>query len=912
MRPLCWSNITYWLLFLMLTLNSLQVAAQSRVLDHIEVHSEGDSNIIAVHFNVPVRYVSHVTNDARSEIGVQLQIIETLEIDLEEPIQIDLEDLMQRDQLSWNPTEEIPLGKVNYQGTGLGTSSLLVSFATPVKHFRIRQSRDFYVMEFVLKKPSKLPEVEVKQVPAIDIDVPETRPPLTFKSLPLVIYVINLSSDTKSIDLAKIAPVPIEGNQALYTTKANVEGREWHRLRLGFFRTHLEAKAKLKAVKNFYPDAWIDRADIHERRQALFESGLLPEPEPIVAEPAAAPVVETPSLPIVEMPSPADIGVAGAAAAAGAAEILGELADVDLEPEAEPEAPAEEQPMPEVDERLTKMIELIRRTMTAGEYGKAVRMLEGFLEEPENYYTKEAMELLGLARERRGQTAHAKAEYEAFLEKYPDGEDAERVQQRLLGLITAPKAPREPLREEKRDSTVEWRNYGSISQHYRRDSVDNPGDENDLVSRSEIETFFDVNSRRRSEILDVHMKLTGSYITDLLSDGPGNDKTLNYAYIDVEHLSSRSNLRVGRQRLRSSGTLNRFDGLVLGYELTPDIRIRGVAGMPVDSSRNVFLHEHKEFMGLSGDIDNLFENWDVSLFLIDQQVDGLVDRRAVGGEFRYFEKGKSLYGLLDYDIHFGAINIFALQGNWTLADKTRVYMNLNYRTSPLLQTSNAARNYYEPNLFSQTPNQVLDPVETIEELLQFESEDAIFRRAEELTAETQSLQLGATRPLTPSLQINGDITISSTSGTPQQGTIDEVTQVSSNDYIAAVPDTGTDYYLNVQLIKTDLLKKGDIGILDFRYYDAGNSNTMRLGASSRYPISNLWRINSRVDLSYRKRTDTGDTKLTFSPHIRMDYRLRKNITLELEGGFDWNTDKNDLESNKYSNYYFIAGYRWNF
>jgi TolA-binding protein len=886
-----------------------QAAAQSRVLDRIEVRPEGDNNIVAVHFALPVRYVSHVTNDARSEIGVQLQIVQTTDIALE--------DLIQRDQLSWNPTEEIPLSKVVYQGIRLGTSSLLVSFATPIKQFRIRQSRDFYVMEFVLKKPSKLPQVEIKPVPAIDIDVPETRPPLTFKSLPLVIYVINLSSETTAIDPARIAPVPIEGNQALYTTKAMVNGREWHRLRLGFFRTHQEAKDKLRAVKNFYPGAWIDRADIKERRQALFESGLLPEPEPepVVAETTAEqPVAKTPALPAVEVPAPAGLGVAGAAIIGGAAEVLGEAADIDREPPAETaeaQPPAEEQPMSPADERLTKMIELIRRTMTAGEYGKAVRMLQGFLEEPENYYTKEARELLGLARERNGQTAHAKAEYEAFLEKYPHGEDAERVQQRLLGLVTAPKAPREPLREEKRDSTVEWQTYGSLSQHYRRDSVDYPGDEGDLVSRSEIQTFFDVNSRRRSETLDLHMKLTGSYVNDLLGDGPGNDKILSYAYIDVEHLSSRGNLRVGRQRLRSSGTLNRFDGLVLGYELTPDIRLRGVAGMPVDSTRDVFLNKHKEFMGVSGDIANLFENWDVSLFFIDQQVDSLTDRRAVGGEFRYFDKQKSLYGLLDYDINFGALNIFALQGNWTLADKTRVYMNLNYRTSPLLRTSNALRSYYDPDLYAQTP-QVLDQVESIDELLQFESEDAIYSRAEALTAETQSLQIGASRPLSPSLQINGDITITNTSDTPQQGTIDEATQESSHDYIAAVPGTGTEYYLNLQLIKNDLLKEGDIGILNFRYDDTSNANTLRLGASSRYPISNLWRINSRVDLAYRKRSDTGNTKLTLSPHMRMDYRLRKNITLEFEGGIDWSKEENDLESGNYTNYFFTAGYRWNF
>lgn len=911
MRQILCSNLTYWLLFLLLIGSSGQAIAQSQVLDRIEVREEGDSKIIAVHFNVPVRYVSHVTNDAKSEIGVQLQIVPASELDLEESApedqpapklleETDLGDLMTRDQLSWNPSEELPLSNVTYQGTGLGTSSLLVSFAKPVKRFRIRQSRDFYVMEFILKKPSKLPQLEVERIPTIDIDVPETRPPLSFKSLPLVIYAINLSSEEQPIDLAKIAPVAADRNQALYTTKAKVKGRDWYRLRLGFFRTQQEAKNKLKAVKNFYPDAWIDRVDIWERRQALFASGLLP-----------APVVETPGL---EGGGAAGGGVIAAVPAVSAVPAVPAVPDEstpsDLEAEPEPEAPAEEQPELQVDERLTKMIELIRHAMTAGEYGKAIRMLEGYLAEPDNYYTKEAMELLGLARERNGQTAHAKAEYEAFLEKYPEGEDAERVQQRLLGLITAPKKPHEPLREQE-EQAVEWKTYGSLSQQYRRDSVDNPGDEGDRVTRSEIQSFFDLNSRRRSDALDLRMKVTGSYNIDLLSDGPGNDETLSYAYIDMEHLASRTNFRLGRQRLRSSGTLNRFDGVVVGYELTPDIHMRATAGLPVDSSRDVFLNEHKQFMGVSGDIADLFENWDFSLFFIDQRVDDLIDRRAAGGEFRYFDKQKSLYGLFDYDIHYGVLNIFALQGNWTLADKTRIYMNLDYRKSPLLQTSNAIRNYYDPNLFAQSP-QILDQVESVEELLQFETEEAIYTRAEALTAATQTLQIGASRPLTPSLQINGDLTITSTSGTPQLGTIDTVTSVTSNDYVAAVEDTGNQYFLNLQLIKNDLLKQGDIGILNMRYYNASNSNTYRVGVSSRYPITNVWRINPRFDLAYRKRTDIDDTRLTLSPYLRMDYRWRKDITLELEGGADFYREKNELESSNYANYFFIAGYRWNF
>jgi hypothetical protein len=238
-------------------------------------------------------------------------------------------------------------------------------------------------------------------------------------------------------------------------------------------------------------------------------------------------------------------------------------------------------------------------------------------------------------------------------------------------------------------------------------------------------------------------------------------------------------------------------------------------------------------------------------------------------------------------------------------------MNLDYRKSPLLQTSNATRSYFDPDLFAQTP-QVIEPIESIEELLEFETGEAIYTRAEEMTSDTTTFQIGVSRPLSESLSISGDVTITNTKGTPQQGSVDETTGLTSHDYVAAVEDTGNEYFYNFQIVKNDLLKPGDIGILSMRYYDTSTSNTLRLGVSSRYPITNVWRINPRLDIAYRKRTDNDDTRLTVSPYLRMDYRLRRSFTFEFEGGFDWYKVEDDVGTSKFTDYFFIAGYRWDF
>jgi tetratricopeptide (TPR) repeat protein len=811
-----------------------QAEAATQVLDRIELSTENENNVISVYFNIPVRYVSHLINEAGNEVGVQLKLGQTADIELT--------DLVESDQLSWSPTAAVPLEKVEFQGNIIGTSTLLISFAAPVGDVRIRQGRDFYVMQFILPESPRLSGMAGALGKAVDIPVPETPAPLSVKSLPLVIYVINLSAQSEPVDFTQIPPVPVGENQLLYTTKAKVEERMLYRLRLGFFRTKLEAQEQLKELKNFYPDAWIDTADIQERRQAFFDRGI----EHIFSDQ----MMEEPQL-------------------------------------------------MDVDPRLTEMMEMIRRTITAGDYAKAVRLLEALLEEPENIYTKEALELLGLSRERNNQIAHAKGEYRRYLEKYPEGEDAERVWQRLLGLETAPMRPKQPLREKQELEEGEegpkavWDTYGSLSQNYRRDSIDSPFvEDEDSVTRSEIETFVDFNARRRSKDFDMRFKITGSYILDLLDDGDGNETTLSDAYIDAEHLDSRTSARFGRQRLRSSGILNRFDGLVLGYQLTPDITVRATAGLPVERSRDTFLHEHKQFAGLSADIASIFKNWDLSLFAVEQRVDDLVDRRAIGGEVRYFDPKKSLFSLLDYDIFHEEISIFMLQGNWRLEDDTRMYMNLDYRNTPILSTSNALSGQVDPDTSL--------PIESIEALQNFFTDDEIYQLARDRTAETASFSFGINHPLSQTLQLSGDITVSKTGETPASGGVQ------------ATEETDNEFFYTFQVIKNDLLKQGDIGIFSLRYSDANTSDTFRMGVSSRYPITNAWRINPRLDLSYRKNDDNDGSRKSISPFLRMDYRFRKSMTFEMETGLNWFEEDDGTEVTDFTDYFLYGGYRWDF
>lgn len=96
--------------------------------------------------------------------------------------------------------------------------------------------------------------------------------------------------------------------------------------------------------------------------------------------------------------------------------------------------------------RIASTMAEARAAITAQDYPRAIAKLTKVLSFPENQFSAEAQELLGVVRERNGQPVHARAEYKAYLQKYPTGEGAVRVRQRLDAIETAEAAPPAPLR----------------------------------------------------------------------------------------------------------------------------------------------------------------------------------------------------------------------------------------------------------------------------------------------------------------------------------------------------------------------------------------------------------------------------------------------------------------------------------
>ena len=106
-------------------------------------------------------------------------------------------------------------------------------------------------------------------------------------------------------------------------------------------------------------------------------------------------------------------------------------------------------------------------------------------------------------------------------------------------------------------------------------------------------------------------------------------------YVDLSDRDRGLSSRLGRQSLRNQGVLGRFDGALLSWQGAPSWRLNLLGGFPVyDAAESI--DTARRFYGASVDLLELAESLDANLFVNLQDVDGISDRQAVGGELRYF------------------------------------------------------------------------------------------------------------------------------------------------------------------------------------------------------------------------------------------------------------------------------------
>ena len=549
-----------------------------------------------------------------------------------------------------------------------------------------------------------------------------------------------------------------------------------------------------------------------------------------------------------------------------------------------------------------------RAAMQKGKFDEAVQLLKKVLKFPENKHSAEAQELAGVARQKAGKLADARAEYEDYLRRYNSGEGADRVRQRLAGLLTAMGSPQEKLKGDTGpgsekvkngkigpDDETRWTQSGSMSSFYIRDDSS--------TALKDISTAPNPNADPDAHRIHQHQVLSNYDLYGTIDNGATKSK-YKFAATEEHRLSPDSDtigistalvettlkesdvmVRVGRQSRNTGGVIGRFDGGVVSWQKSDFVRLNAVAGSPNWSRFDAPFKDGKSLYGVSADFGKIFGGLEPSLFAIQQNANGMIDRQAVGAEFRYFDKDKSALGTIDYDVHFQQLNAAIFSGSWTLADKSTVTTALDYRKVPYLSSWNALQG---------------QPFLTLYDMLKFNTKEEIRQFAIDRTPTFESAMVGYSRPLSEKLQVSVDATVTNLTGTPPSGGVD------------GTPASGTEYYLSAQLTGSNIFTTGDMFTTGLRYANLADSNVYVLDFNSRYPLTNDWRVSPRLRLGYRSGTTIDLKEKTILPSVLLNYMLTKDLGLELEVGTKWTSSEQDGVKSTTMNLTTTLGFRYDF
>ncbi|MFO1427956.1 MAG: SPOR domain-containing protein [Steroidobacteraceae bacterium] len=640
---------------------------------------------------------------------------------------------------------------------------------------------------------------------------------------PLTGYAINVESSLAPFPKERVEEASTFLRLPAYVSTIDLEGTTWYRLRAGPIARRKDADRALQLAQQRYPRAWIGIND-----------------DASVTSATPAPVSE----------------------------------DVRPTVSLDPALP---------DAERAALLEEARKAMARKDYPRAIELLAKLTRQPEYPGRARALEMLGLARERAGHLAPAKAEYTEYLRVYPDGEAAPRLRQRLRLLASAGRRGRGgTLGGDGELLEGEWRLSGGASQMYRWENfkLDAPQAQVDRQTQNAVYTDGDFIARRRGERFDLIARVSAGYAKDLLQDGPGDQTRVSSAFVELNDRSRGIAGRLGRQSRNSGGLLGTFDGLYASWQMKPRMAISAALGSPVESTRNS-PNTDRRFLGLAADFGPFKDKWDVGVFAVEQQYAGETDRRAVGVEARYFVAGRTLLGMLDYDVFYKELNSAVLMGSLQLPARWTASFNIDHRRAPVLTTRNA--------LIGQ-------PVASLDELLGLFSPTEIEQLARDRTPLSDIYTLSLSRPLGERLQFAVDAFATRIADTPASGGV------------AATPELPMEKTLQLQLIASSLWRSNDLYSFAARYQDGGLQKIASLGLATRLPIGNAWRFGPRLRIDRRESKIDAATDTLYVPALRVDYQ-RGGTWIELEGGAELGQRKIPAESERSQRYYFSLGYR---
>ena len=609
-------------------------------------------------------------------------------------------------------------------------------------------------------------------------------------------YSVNLDSSLTKFERSAVEAAANSLKTQAYVSETDIEDQHWYRLRVGPFTARNEADRVLQLALPAYPHAWLAVNDEQTDLVAIEHAGV---------------------------PSAAGNGPT-------------------------------DTPLPE-DQR-TQMLRDARAALAKRQYPEAVDLLSRLLRQPEFPERADAQELMGLVRERAGQLAQSKAEYEAYLQRYPDGKGAARVRARLQALAAASIAPKS-TGEFGASPGSHWTMAGSgaVTYQYGRDQTIASGTKTTTTSVNAALVYGDLLVRNRGERYDFTGRVDAGYTKNLVNTFGGSQDRTTAAYVELTDRSFGLTGRVGRQSLASLGVIGLFDGLFVGYQVNSKFTVSAAAGLPAYTSFSP-VSTKQQFGTVTAEYGPYAQAWVFDAYFFDETTGGQTDRRSIGLQTRYSMAGRTAVVLADYDIAFKQINSVTLIGNLKVGRLWILGFDADYRRSPLLQLSNA--------LIGQN---ALD-LRTLE--TQF-TPSQIKQLALDRTATSETFVVSASRPMGERWQLIMDVAALQLNGT------------SSSGGVAATASTGIDKNVSMQVSGSSLLQASDVHIFGVRFDSAPASRSTTLSWDARFVLPGAWRFGPRFSVEQLNSPGLGGKQLLYLPQVRGDWTSRRSIFEAIAG-----------------------------
>ena len=821
----------------------IAVDGHAQLIEDVDVVREERQAVVRVRFGAPIQYVRHAPATGGDLLKVEFQLVGNTTLDINR-----LEEFRKL-----KPAEGVPSFRLTYAATQAvrAVKNIQLRFAGPVR-YRVVMGEDNRVLRILVPLPEETPGRTGRDGDLLPAGAPRDG------------FVLVLVTGTSPDLNAPPIPAGLQ-DYTVFTERRRVGAKTEYSLRMGFFATEDEAERVRRRVQPRFPAATVSPL----ARAAV----AVPVPPPTAPTPAPASGVPPVPAPVATAPEPGAVvsGEAGSEMLAAA-----------------PPTPAQ------VDELALLGIARARSAMQAGQPGVAVEFLNQVLTLPPNAHSREAQALVGHARAANGEYAKARIEYQLYLTLYPEGPEAPSVKQSLAGLgpDTTAGPERGADRRERRLPPIPLTVTGSIAQSYNRGATKAETDTRipssntvdratfSAVDQSALVSSVDLNARMRSDEYDHRFVFRDTNVQNFLPNSRDTNQ-VSAAYYEIKSLPLLWAARLGRQTSTSSGVLGRFDGLQASFQAGSQWRLGTVAGKPVEFSS---FDSRRRFAGLTVEGGPFFERWSGSGYAIDQRIDGVVDRRGVGGDIRYFDAQSSLYSLVDYDVYFHELGIFLVQGarsfdgGWSL---TGLY---DRRKAPPLQTANALLG---------------EATTSLRQLLTIYSREQVEALARDRTAESRQGFVGITKQLSATWQAGVDFRYSNVGALPPSGTL------------PATPSTGNVYTTSVQLTASNLLGLRDITVLNASGTHSPTFRGRSYAVNHLFVLAERWTFEPAI--RYYRQTDVTETELRrIGPSLRLYFRPQERVSLEGEVSWEETKTVSPTLDDRTTRHFVSLGYRWDF